>query len=61
METKKKQAPQKKYPVGYEVDDLPALGWITVHYVGEENAYFTLADGSEGYVKVSAWAPEVKL
>ena len=39
-------------PTEYEVSDLPLLGPIVIHWVGEENMYFTLGDGSEGYVKI---------
>jgi hypothetical protein len=35
----------------YEISELPGLGWIVITWVGEENVYFTLADGSEGFVK----------
>ncbi len=38
-------------PTYYEVSDLPSLGWLVIDWVGEENIYFTLADGSTGYVK----------
>lgn len=34
-----------------ELEDLSALGWITITYVGDENVYFTTADGIEGYFK----------
>lgn len=40
------------YPTWYEIEDLPALGFITITDIGEENIYFTLADGSRGFIKV---------
>tara|TARA_R110000803_G_scaffold58013_1_gene116196 strand:+ start:253 stop:432 length:180 start_codon:yes stop_codon:yes gene_type:complete len=39
-------------PVWYEVSDLPTLGWFQITEMGEENMYFTLADGSAGFVKL---------
>ena len=42
----------------YEVTDLPKLGWLTITDIGEENFYFTLADGSEGYVKADGYEYE---
>lgn len=38
--------------VGYEVSDLPSLGWITITSMGEENLYFMLANGQDAYVKI---------
>ena len=35
----------------YDPQDLPRLGWVTITEHGEENTYFTLADGSVGFVK----------
>jgi hypothetical protein len=35
----------------YQLTDLPGLGWIVINHIGEENLYFTLADGSEGFIK----------
>ena len=35
----------------YEVEDLLTIGPITITDVGEENMYFTLADGTFGYCK----------
>ena len=42
----------------YEVTDLPKLGWLAITDIGEENFYFTLADGSEGYVKADGYEYE---
>jgi hypothetical protein len=36
----------------YEISDLPSLGWLSDLELGEENMYFTLADGSRGFVKL---------
>ena len=36
----------------YDTADLPGLGWIVITEHGAENTYFTLADGSVGFVKV---------
>lgn len=38
----------------YEVADLVNLGWIQITEMGEENLYFTLADGSRCFVKLEA-------
>lgn len=38
----------------YEISELPSLGFVTITHSGEENVYFTLADGSLGFVKVSS-------
>ena len=35
----------------YETEELPGLGWMVITWVGDENLYFTLADGSEGFCK----------
>ena len=39
-------------PKQYEISDLPSLGWITITEHGSENTYFTLPDGSIGFVKM---------
>ena len=36
----------------FQIEDLPSLGWIQMDYLGEENFYFTLADGSAGFIKL---------
>jgi hypothetical protein len=36
----------------YEITDLLSLGWLSNMEAGEENLYFTLSDGTEGFVKV---------
>lgn len=41
-------------PPEYDLDDLPTLGWLQVTDVGEENMYFTLEDGTDGFCKVLA-------
>lgn len=35
----------------YDVEDLPSLGAMHFYYVGEENHYFTTADGVHGFIK----------
>ena len=35
----------------FEIEDLPSLGPIQITEIGEENIYFTLADGRVGFVK----------
>tara|TARA_R100000329_G_scaffold30783_1_gene28493 strand:+ start:2641 stop:2874 length:234 start_codon:yes stop_codon:yes gene_type:complete len=37
--------------VQYELTDLPTLGWLTDCECGEENFYFTTADGIRGFIK----------
>lgn len=39
-------------PEQFEVSDLTVIGWITITSIGEENVYFTLADGRRGFVKL---------
>jgi len=41
-------------PKEYDYTALPTLGWMTITDVGEENIYFTLADGTKGFCKVLA-------
>ena len=36
----------------YQIEDFAALGWIQITEMGEENLYFTLADGTRGFVKL---------
>jgi len=38
-------------PTQYDAEDLPGLGWLVFTEHGEENSYFTLADGSIGFIK----------
>ena len=38
-------------PRQYDEADLPSLGWITITFIGEENVYFTLEDGTEAFFK----------
>jgi hypothetical protein len=44
-------------PPWYELEDLPRLGWLTITGCGEENLYFTLENGTKGFVKVSDHYP----
>jgi len=39
-------------PTQYDIGDLLTLGWITWESMGEENFYFTLEDGSLGFIKL---------
>lgn len=36
----------------YEITDLNNIGWLSNMEAGEENLYFTLSDGTEGFIKV---------
>ena len=45
-------ARHNRTPTQFEIEDLLTIGWITVTDCGEENMYFTLADGSRGFVKI---------
>lgn len=44
-------ASRPKGPTEYEVEDLPGLEALVVTDRGEENTYFDLLDGSQGFVK----------
>lgn len=45
-------APVKLSPLlDFELEDLPRLGWIRITHIGDENVYFTLPDGREGFAK----------
>ena len=39
-------------PIWIEIEDLATLGWIVITWVGEENMYFTDADGTEYFCKI---------
>ncbi len=39
------------HPVQYEASDLASIGPIVITDTGEENMYFTTADGTRGYAK----------
>ena len=34
-----------------EIEELPGLGWIKITEIGEENVYFTIADGTLCFCK----------
>ena len=38
-------------PTFYDLEEIPGLGWVQITDIGEENFYFTLADGSKGFAK----------
>ena len=43
---------RRPIPELVEVEDLPSLGWVTIHHVGSENAYMTDAECAEHFVKL---------
>jgi len=49
--TKPKYIKPKRTIVQYELADLPTLGWLADGECGEENFYFTTADGVRGFIK----------
>ena len=51
MSNTERNMPNTNTPREYDLVDLPRLGWITITVHGQENTYFTLADGSVGFVK----------
>jgi hypothetical protein len=40
-------------PEYVEVHCLPLMGWVRINWVGEENIYFTLGDGTKCFCKVA--------
>lgn len=47
-------ARRNRTPAQFEIEDLLTIGWVTITDSGEENIYFTLSDGSRGFIKIDA-------
>ena len=52
MTRKEKQALRNRTPAQYEAAEFATIGWIQITEIREENVYFTLADGTRGFVKL---------
>lgn len=39
-------------PTEYDPASFDTLGWLTITEHGQENTYFTLSDGTKGFVKL---------
>ena len=39
-------------PKKFEIEELTQIGWLQVTSIGNENLYFFLEDGTQGYCKI---------